>query len=216
MTKPISAHDALRASLQGTLTPGATRALMTLKVMTSQDVAHAAEISVDTFNAWMQGHQPILMPSAMAGLQKALGVENGKLLPHRHHFFDIPSGRAAKDALLMVNTFFPDAQMNQIAGPSEAMASGKIGIYVLTRPTGDAWLVLRHKKTWLGKDLDEKNMPGIHWARLTRDKSKIPVMLDLGRQLEQATVSETTLSAICQITARKLGTSPTKAPSVSI
>lgn len=177
---------------------------MVLKGFQAQDVVRNVALPLPLFTAWLEGRQPILSSPDMACLQSVLGVKHGRLMAHKRHFFDLLSHRIVKEALLTLNAFFPSSIMSQIVGPSPAMAEGKTAIYILTRPDQDAWLVLRHKKTWLGKDLDEKDLPGVRWSRQGRDKSKIPVTLEISLQLEQTVVSEATLETICCIAARNL------------
>lgn len=216
MTEAPSVQPIIKASFQDVLTPAATRSLVILKGMQTESVAQAAAVSEKELAAWMEGTQPILPITSMKRLQAVLGVEHGRLSPDQRHFFDIKPGKPGKKALYALSSLFPGGQIHQIVGPSSEIAAGKISVYVLARPAENAWLLIRHKKGWMGKAIDEKDLPGLHWGRQTREQSRIPISEEMSRQLEQNTVADALIDAIYEVAARNIGAKSWKPPSVSI
>lgn len=205
MTDASKTQPVIKASFQDVLTPAATRSLIILKGMQAESVAQAAAIPEKEFSAWLKESQPILSIMNMKRLQAVLGVEHGRLSSSQRHYFDVKPGRSPRKALASLGSLFPGGQIHQIVGPSNEITKGTISVYVLARPLENAWLLIRHKKSWMEKPMDENDLPGLHWARKTRDQSRIPISNEMSRQLEQSTIDDPLIDAIYKAVARNIG-----------
>lgn len=205
MAEACGLHVVDHAHFQDVLTPAATRSLMLLKGMKTAVVAQDAKIPERDLKAWLDGSQPMLAVASMKRLQAVMGTEQGRLSPKHRHFLDVDPGRAQKKALQAISVLFPGGQIHQIVGPSGKISTGKLGIYVVVRPVENAWLMLKHRKRWMDSSIDTKILVGMHWARITQERSRIPVGKEMCEQLEKNTVDESTLDAVFGVVARNMG-----------